>query len=221
MQTGDFVSISYVGRIKGTGEIFDLTDAELAKKEKIYDEKIRYGPITVVVDAGFVIKGLDEALKEMKVGEKKKVEISPDKAFGERRQDFIKLIPMSNFKQQDVTPEPGSYVTINGVRGRVISADGGRVRVDFNHPLAGKDLEYEIEVTGLITDVKEKIIAIVHYFTNADKEKIDAKISGEEVEISVKDEKEIRGHVKKDVAEAIKKWVKEIEVVKFVDVYGK
>lgn len=219
MQAGDFVSIDYVGRVKGTGEIFDLTDAELAKKEKIYSENVRYGPITVVVDAGFVIKGLDDALREMKVGEKRKVEVSPDKAFGERRADFIKLIPMSNFKQQDITPEPGSYVTINGFRGRVISTDGGRVRIDFNHPLAGKDLEYELEVKGVITDVKEKIISIVHYFTNSDKERIGAKISSKEVEISVKDEKEIHGHTKKDIADTIKKWVKEIEAVKFVDAY--
>ncbi|HLC76688.1 MAG TPA: peptidylprolyl isomerase, partial [archaeon] len=61
MQKGDFVKIAYVGRLE-TGEIFDLTDAETAKKEGIYNSKIIYRDLPVVVGARFLIKGLDSAL---------------------------------------------------------------------------------------------------------------------------------------------------------------
>ncbi|MCS7123542.1 MAG: FKBP-type peptidyl-prolyl cis-trans isomerase, partial [Candidatus Aenigmarchaeota archaeon] len=71
MNTGDFVYIDYVGRIKDTGEIFDLTKEDLAKKEGIYKPEIKYKPIPIIVDAKFILSGLNKALKEMKVGEKR------------------------------------------------------------------------------------------------------------------------------------------------------
>ena len=113
MQTGDFVYVNYVGKIKDTNEIFDTTDAEVAKKEKIYDEKVRYKPVPIIVDGGFVIVGLNDAVKNMTVGEKKTVEIPADKAFGNRNPELIKLIPEARFKDQNIDATPGAYVTIN------------------------------------------------------------------------------------------------------------
>ena len=69
MKEGDFVHIDYVGRLSATGEIFDLTDAELAKKEGIYSEKTRYGPALVIMGAHMVIPGIEKQLLQMKVGE--------------------------------------------------------------------------------------------------------------------------------------------------------
>jgi FKBP-type peptidyl-prolyl cis-trans isomerase 2 len=91
MQKGDFVYISYVGRIKESGEIFDTTSEEIARKEGVYNPEIKYEDVPIIIGAGFVIPGLDEELEKMNVGEKKIVEIEPKKAFGERREDLIKL----------------------------------------------------------------------------------------------------------------------------------
>lgn len=221
MNEGDFVSIDYIGRVKGTGEVFDLTMEDVAKKEKIFNNKVHYGPVTVIVGGNFIIKGLDEGLKGMKVNEKKKVDVSAKSAFGDRRNEMITLVPLSVFKQQKIDPEPGSYVNINNVNGRVVSIDGGRVKVDFNHPLAGKDLEYEVEIKSVVTDVSDKLKAIVSYFTGIEKELPEVKISGKEAEVSMKKPVDLPSSVKKLIADTALKWIKDLDKVKFVDTYGK
>lgn len=221
MNSGDFVYVDFVGRVKDTGEIFDLTKEDVAKKENIYDPKFKYHPVPVVVDAGFVLKGLDESLKEMKVGEKKTVEIPPEKAFGERNPDFIKLIPSSVFKEQDIDPVPGGYVTVNRMNGRVVSIDGGRVRVDFNHPLAGKRLEYETEVKSEITNIPEKIKAIVNYYTGLTIDEMEVEQKDSEAEIRTKKQMDIPSAIKETIAKTVTKWIKDIKLIKFVDVYPK
>lgn len=227
MKSGDFVSIDYVGKVKDTGEVFDATVEEAARKNNVHNPNVSYRPVNIVVGGEFTIKGLDEALLEMKVGEKRTIVIEPDKAFGARNPEFLRSVPMSNFKNQDIDPTPGSYITINGMRGRIVSADGGRIRVDFNHPLAGKKLEYEVEVKGEITDTVQKVKAIVSYITGEDPSKLQAKVDGKSAEIDVPREQH-EGHehdwpvsAKRQMAGLITKWVSGIERVRFVDEFGK
>jgi len=110
MKSGDFVYVDYVGRIKDSGQIFDLTREEVAKKEGVENPNFKYKPVPIIIDAKFVIAGLNDALKEMKVGEKKKVEILPAKSFGERKEELVKIIPLSKFKEQNLDPFPGAVV---------------------------------------------------------------------------------------------------------------
>ena len=84
LQKGDFVRIDYIGKIKESGKVFDTTMEEIAKEHGIYDEKIDFKPAPIVVGANHVIKGLDEALVGLEVGEKKIVEIPPEKGYGKR-----------------------------------------------------------------------------------------------------------------------------------------
>lgn len=221
MNSGDFIYIDFVGRVKDTGEIFDLTREDVARQEKIYDPKFKYHPVAVIVGAGFVLKGLDDALKEMKVGEKRTIEIPPEKAFGERRVDFIKLIPLHVFKEQDVNPVVGDYLSVNGIRGKVISINGGRVRVDFNHPLAGKKLEYEVEIKKEITNLIEKVKAIVNYYTGLDFEEIEVEQKDGGIEIKIRKRMDMPSLIKENIAKTITKWIKDIKTIMFVDVYPK
>ncbi len=220
MQKGDFVYISYVGRIKESGEIFDVTSEEIAKKEGVYNPEIKYEDIPIIVGAGFVIPGLDEALEKMNVGEKRTVEIEPMKAFGERREDLIRLIPETEFKKQNIDVKVGDFVSVNGITGRILSVNAGRVRVDFNHPLAGKALIYEIEIKKQITDLKEKIYAILKYFSNLDESLANVKLEDGTVEIEVKGF-QLAGRIKENVIRTIFQWIKEINKVKFSEVYEK
>jgi len=217
MKSGDFVYIEYTAKVSDSGEIFDTTKEDVAKKEGIFNERIKYGPLPIIIDAGFTIAGLNDAIKEMNVGEKKKVSIPPEKAFGERNEELVRLIPEARFKEQGVDVIPGSYVMVNNLRGKIISVDGGRVKVDFNHPLAGKTLEYDIEIVRKIEDKEEKVKAIVNYFTGL--EDVGVKIGEKEVEIEAK--AEIEGRVKAAIASQIIKWIEGIETVKFVDVFKK
>ena len=211
---GDIVYIDYIGRIKETNQIFDLTKAEVAKKEGIFNPKVKYKPIPVVIGEGLVIKGLDEELEKMKVGEKRIVEVPPEKGFGNRSENLIKLIPRSAFKESNIEPAIGKIVTVNGLRGRIISVDGGRIKVDFNHPLAGKTLVYEVEIVKKAESNKDKINAIVSYFT--DFEDGDIKIENGNVEIILK--KEIPKLTRRKIAELVIKYVK-FKKVRFVDEY--
>jgi len=217
MKSGDFVYIEYTAKVSDSGEIFDTTKEDVAKKEGIFNERIKYGPLPIIIDAGFTIAGLNDAIKEMNVGEKKKVSIPPEKAFGERNEELVRLIPEARFKEQGVDVIPGSYVMVNNLRGKIISVEGGRVKVDFNHPLAGKTLEYDVEIVRKIEDKEEKVKAIVNYFTGL--EDVGVKIGEKEVEIEAK--AEIEGRVKAAIASQIIKWIEGIETVKFVDVFKK
>ncbi|MEM5815050.1 MAG: FKBP-type peptidyl-prolyl cis-trans isomerase [Candidatus Aenigmatarchaeota archaeon] len=220
MQKGDFIYIKYIGRIKESGEIFDLTDEETAKKEGIYNPESRYGDIPVIVGAGFVLLGLDEELEKMNVGEKRVVEVYPQKAFGERREDLIKLIPEIEFKKQNIDVKIGEYITINGITGKILSINGGRVKIDFNHPLAGKILVYEIEITKEIKDLKEKIYAILKYFTNIDEKMVNIEIEKGETEIEIK-EITISTRLKEEIIKTIFRWINEIRKIKFVESFEK
>jgi FKBP-type peptidyl-prolyl cis-trans isomerase 2 len=163
MQKGDFIRINYIGRID-SGEIFDLTEEETAKKEKVYNPNITYGPVPIIVGAGFLVPGLEKALLEMSVGEKKKIDIKPEDGFGQRDAKLVRTLPKKVFRNQKLEPAQGMIVDFSGTKGRIQSIDAGRVRVDFNNPLAGKTLHYDVEIKEQINEPKEKMDAIFEFF---------------------------------------------------------
>lgn len=183
MKKGDFVKINYTGRIKEGGKIFDTTIEEVAKKEGLFNAKIKYGPVLVIVGHGKIVSGLDEEIVKMKAGEKKAVEIEPEKAFGKRNPEMLKLLPQSEFKKQDITPYPGMVLNMDGLSCRIISVNSGRVRVDFNHPLAGKDLIYEVEIKEVLEKDDEKVRAVCDYYGC---EAGEVKIGQKKIEIILK-----------------------------------
>ena len=119
MQTNDFIKVVYLAKIKETGQEFDKTGDKSAP---------------VILKPGFIIKGLEEALLEMNVNEKKTVEIPPEKAFGIRDPKLVRLVPLTEFRKHNTKPQPGMFIQADNMRGRVLSVSGGRVRVDFNNP---------------------------------------------------------------------------------------
>jgi len=210
MQEGDFIEIDYVGRIKDTGEIFDLTDEKLAKEKGIYNEKIKYKPAKIIVGEKFVIEGLDEILKEMKVGEERTVTIPPEKGFGNRDPKLVKVISESELRKQKIVPVPGMILDFGNMKARIQSVNSGRVRVDFNNPLAGRDLEYKIKINRKIEDREEKAKIIAEFFSG---EELKTKI--DENRVIVEEEKQIPEKIEKKIAELIKKYLL-VEKVDFV-----
>lgn len=161
---GDVVEIHYVGRRQDTGDIFDLTSAETAEEEDLDTEGMDLGPVKVLVGAEHVIPGLEDAIRDMDIGEERTVEVASEDAFGSRDADDIETFPRREFDSYDVTPRRGLVVEIDGRRGKIVSASSGRVRVDFNHPLAGKDLEYDVELLDVVDDVDGRVAAVLDYY---------------------------------------------------------
>jgi FKBP-type peptidyl-prolyl cis-trans isomerase 2 len=199
MQDNDFIRVDYSGKIKESNKT--LGEAKNAP---------------LIVGAGYVIKGVDEALKQMNIGEKKTIEVAPEKGFGKRDLKLIKLIPESEFRKRDKKPQIGMIVDIKNIRGRVISVSGGRVRIDFNHPLAGKILVYNIEIKERIEKPEEKIKAIIEAYSGISK--IEVIIKEKEVEIKVPPF--VNSLIKKKTADDVMKFL-DIEKVKFVEVFEK
>ncbi|WP_394335058.1 peptidylprolyl isomerase [Thermococcus litoralis] len=185
----DVIRLHYIGKIKETGEIFDTTYEDVAKEAGIYSEKGIYGPVPIAVGAGHVIKGLDEALEGLEVGKKYTIELPPEKAFGKRDPKLIKTFTIGQFRRQGIYPFPGLDVEIETesgkkLKGRVMSVSSGRVRVDFNHPYAGKTVVYEVEILEKIDDPIEKVKALIELrIPRIDFEKVQIEVGENDVKI--------------------------------------
>ena len=186
MKKGDFLRLEYTGRVQETDEVFDTTIEKVAEEEGIQLENKIYGPIPIIVGAWHVLKGIEDSLIDMDEGDKKEIEIPPSEGFGERDPKLIQLIPMSEFRKQSIKPQVGMSITSEGSTGKIRSISGGRVRVDFNHELAGKTLQYQIKVQKIIEDDVEKIRSMIdlHYPNpNIDSTKHKVQIEDEKVVI--------------------------------------
>jgi len=155
MEKGDIIKVSYTGWVEEN--LIETTDEAIAKKENVYNKEKPYKPTVIVVGEGQVLPGLDKGLEALKVGEKKKFHLGALDAFGERSFKFIQLVPLREFKKQKINPYPGMVLEIEGRPARIQSVSGGRVRVDFNHPLAGKEVDYELKVEAEAKTEDEKI----------------------------------------------------------------
>jgi FKBP-type peptidyl-prolyl cis-trans isomerase 2 len=209
MQKGDFVRIDFVGKVTATGEIFDLTIEEIAKKEGIYNEKQHYGPALVIMGASMVVPGVEKKLEQMQPGGEKEFVLGPEEAFGRRDPKLIKIISKGMFTNQKINPVPGIFVTINGKQAKVQNVTGGRIRVDFNHPLAGKELSYRVKIVEQIKGTLDKAKAMIEYYGI----KAEAKHEGQKLDISTV--KPLPDVVKKIMEDKMKEWIKEIKEIKF------
>src|SRR3989338_8715573 len=103
MQKGDFIKIEFVGRLE-SGEIFDWTDEALAKKKNIYNPDARYKPMPIILGSGMIIKGLDEELMKMAVGDEKEISIEPENGFGKRDPNLVQVLPEKRFGDKKPLP---------------------------------------------------------------------------------------------------------------------
>ena len=189
IQKGDVIRLHYTGKVKETGEIFDTTYEDVAKEAGIYSEKGIYGPVPIAVGAGHVLKGLDEQLEGLEVGKKYEIIVPPEKGFGKRDPKLIKTFTLGQFRRQGIYPFPGMPIEIETeggrkLKGRVLTVSGGRVRVDFNHPYAGKHLVYEVEVVEKIDDPIEKVKALMELrMPSVDREKVIIEVGEKDVTV--------------------------------------
>jgi FKBP-type peptidyl-prolyl cis-trans isomerase 2 len=161
MKEGDIIQLEYEGWIAGSDELFDTSKEELAREEEIFEEERDYGPMYTVVGTGRVIKGLDEHLLKAEVGEEYEVEIPPEDAYGDRDPKNVETHSMREMARLKIEPEIGRTVNIRNKTGWISGIFAGRVRVDYNHKLAGKTLRYKYKVVASPEEPVEVIKAII------------------------------------------------------------
>lgn len=155
----DFVQLEFLARNLSNNEVFDTNIKSEAEKLKL---DIKDKPLIVCIGEGMVVKGLDKALEGKEIGKKYSIKLFPDEAFGKRHKELVRLLPMKIFEQQKVYPQPGMVFALDNNLVKIVSVSGGRVLVDFNNPLAGKEIEYEFTIKKIIEDNKEKASALIN-----------------------------------------------------------
>lgn len=199
----DFVEIEYTGRIKEDNRIFDTNEEKIAKENGLYDKNSDYFPLVICIGENHVLKGLEEQMIGKEAGKDYIFEINSENAFGRKDAKLIQLIPLSKFRQQNIQPVPGLQLNIDGVFGVVKTVSGGRCMVDFNHPLAGKDLVYSVKIRKIIDDIKEKLTSLLKMHLNIQDAEIDLNDDSVNIKlkksISIQSQEEFKNMVSKSL----------------------
>jgi FKBP-type peptidyl-prolyl cis-trans isomerase 2 len=132
---GDTIKINYTGKFED-GTVFDSSE----EKE----------PLEFTAGEGQMIEGVDDAVIGMSVGDTKNVEVPPEKGYGNRMEEMVVNIDRGQFPE-DLTPEPGLTIQLmdqnsgKPIIATIVEVGEAEVTIDANHPLAGKNLFFDIE----------------------------------------------------------------------------
>lgn len=153
IDAGDTVEVEYVGRAED-GTVFDTSRETVATESGLADAQPdrEFDALTVEVGAGDVIAGVDEALIGMAAGEIETIDIPPEKGYGEWSEDHVREYDTDELSETlgGREPEVGQYVeTQDGTPAEITHVDDETARIDFNAPLAGETLTFELEVLAV------------------------------------------------------------------------
>ena len=195
LQKKDFIEIEFTGKIKD-GEVFDSNIKEDLEK---LNPELKAKPFAFCLGQDMFLKSVDEFLIGKDIGEYE-IELTPEKAFGKRDAKLVQMMPMKVFKEQKTMPVAGMVFNFDNKMGKILSASGGRVLVDFNNPLAGKEVVYKIKILRKIEKLDEKIKALNEFLFKKD------------FEFEIKDT--LKGTSKKLILKVEKQMIKFIELFK-------
>ncbi|QSG10139.1 FKBP-type peptidyl-prolyl cis-trans isomerase [Halapricum desulfuricans] len=161
LQRGDFIELEYTAYTAEGDQLVDTTDAEIAEEEGVGEDQ-EFGPRTIVLGQGHIFEAVEDDIVDKEVGDSGTVVVPATEAFGEYDEDEVRTVSANKIPEDD--RYPGAHVDIDGEHGHVETIIGGRARVDFNHPLAGEDIEYEYEILREIDDREEKAAGLIEMF---------------------------------------------------------
>ena len=204
MKKGDFIEFNYTGKTK-EGAVFDTTIKSIGEKLGL---KQTFKPIIICLGEGQTLPGLDQKLLEKEIG-KHTIELKPEEAFGKKDAKLIQLVSLSKFKKDGLNPFPGMQINVDDQLAIVKRVSGGRVLVDFNNPLAGQEVIYDIEILRTIDDTDLKLASyIANTFGNV-KHELKDNVATLYVHTEVPEE------IAKKFNEQFKKIIPELKEVKF------
>jgi FKBP-type peptidyl-prolyl cis-trans isomerase 2 len=155
VKTGDNVTIDYIGTYDN-GTIFDTSNATVAQGAGIFDAGYTYGPISFVSGNGEIFEALDNATIGMSIGQTKNVTLTPEEGYGEYNASLIQPVPISILEENNITPHVNDTlyynlkpVTVTSIVPNVTDPNNTSVYIDFNDPMAGKTLHFQITVVDI------------------------------------------------------------------------
>lgn len=128
---------------------------------ELIDTNEGYPPLEFLQGFGQIIPGLEQALNGMAVGEKKRVVVAPENGYGEYQPEAQETVPLDAFPE-DMDVEEGMEIQVQDDDGQVLQAmvaevDGDEVTLDFNHPLAGVTLYFDVRIASLRAATAEEL----------------------------------------------------------------
>ncbi|WMW22543.1 peptidylprolyl isomerase [Methanolobus mangrovi] len=148
VEAGDYISVNYTGSLED-GTVFDTSIEEIAIEENIYNPYRNYEPLPFVAGAGQMIKGFDDAVIGMGIGEEKTVTIPPEEAYGAYCPELLIPVPAEDFESANITPIIGQKVTYQNQVVTIANISEENVTLDCNHNLAGETLIFTIELVSI------------------------------------------------------------------------
>ncbi len=152
---GDFIELKFTGL--ADGKIFDSNIPEDLKQ---INDKATPEKTLVIIGQRMVVKGLDDYLEGKELNKDYSISINSKDAFGPRRTEFVRTMPLKIFHEQKIQPVQGASFIFDNQLARVIAVSGARVTTDFNNPLAGKEITYKFTISRIVHDLKEKTEAV-------------------------------------------------------------
>jgi peptidylprolyl isomerase/FKBP-type peptidyl-prolyl cis-trans isomerase SlyD len=213
IKQNDFIEIEFTGKLKDGGVFDSNVKEDLEKLHQGHDHPIETKPFVLCVGQGMFLKGVEDFLIGKEPGDYE-IELSSEKAFGNRDSKLIQIIPTKFFHEQKLNPVSGAVFNFDNRVGKVLTSSGGRVIVDFNNPLAGKDVVYKVKVLRIVEDINEKVKSFTEFLFRKD-----FKFEVKEKKLLIEVEKELSKFVElfKDKFKEIfdlELEVKEIEEIK-------
>ena len=187
LQHGDFIRLDYTARTVEGGRLVDTTDADVAEEAEVEADQ-EFGPRTIVLGEGHIFDSVEADIVGKEVGEAGDVVVPASEAFGEYDDEEVRTVSKDKIPEDD--RYPGAQVQVDGQQGFVETIIGGRARVDFNHPLAGEDIEYEYEVVEEVEDREAKAQGLIEMLLDMELEVWFQTDTVEEEQIVEPDEEE-------------------------------
>lgn len=168
LSDGDFVRLAYTARTVEGDQLVDTTDQEIAEDEGVDVEEQNIEPRVIALGAGHLFETVEADIEDKEAGDSGSVVVPAEEAFGEYDEGEVRTVSAEKIPEDD--RYPGAHVDIDGQHGHVETVIGGRARVDFNHPLAGEDIEYEYEIVEEVEDRVDRAKGMLSMFIDADLE---------------------------------------------------
>ncbi len=186
MEEGAIVHVDYDLFDGASGDLIETTREATAKEHEAHQEGREYSPMVCVVGAGNLIPGFETALLEAKAETDIDITIPAEEAYGEKDPAQMETISRDKLLRSVRDPNQlyiGAPVNIGGRQGYLSYVAAGRCRIDYNHPMAGKDLRYSFRIVKVVEGREATVEALLQ--SNTGHSDFGVSFEGDDVSITL------------------------------------